>query len=279
MEGDDRIWFITGSSSGFGRALAETVLQSGGRVAAAARDPEAVGDLMKACPQRCLALRLDVTVPEEVRSSLKKASEFFGRIDVVVNNAGYGAVGAIEEISRESLRRQFDVNFFGALDVIRAALPILRAQGSGHILNISSVAGFRAFGGSGIYSASKFALEAISEALAREVASLGIRVTIVEPGPFRTDFNGRSLDRPSDPMPEYRESAGKFLQWLAEMDGRQPGDPRKAALAMMRVVQAENPPLRLVLGRRAVDGVRAKLRSVSEEVDAWESVSLDTEFD
>ncbi|XGV96169.1 MAG: oxidoreductase [Leptolyngbya sp. BL-A-14] len=274
-----KVWFITGSSTGFGRSLTEAVLKHGDRVVATARKPEQLNSLIDQYPTAAKAVRLDVTNPQEVRDAIKAAIDAFGRIDVVVNNAGFGSVGAIEELSDEVIRRQFETNVFGALDVTRAVLPTLRQQRSGHILNISSVGGLVSYGAFGIYCATKFALEGISEALAKEVAHLGIKVTIVEPGAFRTEFGGQALSFADTPIADYTESIGGTLQWIKDIDGKQPGDPDKAAAAMIQVVESDNPPLRLALGADAVDTIAAKLESVKAELDAWKQVSLDTAFE
>ncbi|MBW4581203.1 MAG: SDR family NAD(P)-dependent oxidoreductase [Tildeniella nuda ZEHNDER 1965/U140] len=274
-----RVWFITGSSTGFGRSLVEAVLKHGDRVVATARKPEQLDDLIRQHPEAVKAVSLDVTDPNAVQAAVKAALDAFGRVDVLVNNAGYGAVGAIEEVSDEAIHRQFDTNVFGALNVTRALLPTLRQQRSGHILNLSSVGGLVSFPGSGIYCATKFALEAISEALAKEVEALGIKVTIVEPGAFRTDFNGRSLAAPETFIDDYASISGAMLQWLKDMDGKQPGDPDKAAAAMIQVVESDKPPLRLALGADAVGAIDAKLESVKAELDAWKQVSIDTAFE
>ncbi|NJM70810.1 MAG: SDR family oxidoreductase [Scytonema sp. RU_4_4] len=274
-----RVWFITGSSTGFGRTLAETLLDKGETVVLTARKPQQVEDLTAKFPNRALAVRLDVTKPEEVREAVKQAIATFGRIDVLVNNAGYGTMGAIEELSDEIVRGQFETNVFGALDVTRAILPHMRQQRSGHILNFSSVGGFVSFPGAGIYCSTKFALEGISEALAQEVASLGIKVIIVEPGAFRTDFNGRSLVLSDTQIEDYEPVVGGFRQWLQDMDGKQPGDPKKAALAMIQAVESDNPPLRLALGADAVNAIDAKLESVKAELDEWKKVAVDTSFE
>ncbi|HZS08185.1 MAG TPA: oxidoreductase [Blastocatellia bacterium] len=275
---NSRVWFITGSSTGFGRELAEEALAQGHKVIATARRPETVADLVKQYPDAARAVRLDVTRPEEVRAAVDEAIKAFGRIDVLVNNAGYGLIGAIEEGSDEQIRRQFETNFFGALNVIRAVLPTLRQQKGGHILNVSSVGGFVSFPAVGYYCATKFALEAASEALAGEVAPLGIKVTIVEPGAFRTDFGGHSLAVAEDRIADY-PATEQFLGWLKENDGKQPGDPRKAAKAMIRAVESENPPLRLALGADAVGGIGAKLQSVKADIDQWRQVSVDTAYE
>jgi NAD(P)-dependent dehydrogenase (short-subunit alcohol dehydrogenase family) len=279
MTNNTRVWLITGSSTGFGRALTEAVLQHGDRVVATARKPEQLQDLVDRYPETAIAVRLDVTDSQDVQVAVQTSLDRFGRLDVLVNNAGYGSMGALEEINNETIQRQFATNVFGPLELIRAALPILRQQRSGHILNLSSVGGMVAFGSTGVYCATKFALEGLSEQLAQEVSALGIKVTIVEPGAFRTDFNGRSLSQPDQRIDDYETVTGPFLQWLADMDGKQPGDPAKAAQAMIEVVESPNPPLRLVLGADAVGAIRDKLASVEAELDTWEPVSLSTAFE
>jgi NAD(P)-dependent dehydrogenase (short-subunit alcohol dehydrogenase family) len=275
---NQQVWFITGSSTGFGRVLAEAVLQKGDRVVATARKPKQLQDLTEQYPQHALVVGLDVTKPGEVRAAVERAIAQFGRIDVLVNNAGYGAMGAIEELSDELVRQQYETNVFGLLAVTRAVLPQMRNQHSGHILNLSSVGGMVSFAGAGIYCSTKFAVEGISEALAREVASLGIKVTIVEPGAFRTDFNGRSLVVTDTQINDYEEIIGGFRQWIKEMDGKQPGDPVKAAAAMIQAVESENPPLRLALGADALDAIASKLESVKTELEVWREVGTNTAF-
>ncbi len=279
MADNAKVWLITGSSTGFGRSLTEAVLKKGDSVIATARKPEQLDDLVTKYTDTAKAVRLDVTNPQEVHNAVNAAIDAFSRIDVLVNNAGYGTVGAIEEVSDEAIRRQFDTNVFGALEMMRTVLPIMRQQRSGHILNVSSVGGFASFGATGIYCATKFALEALSEALAKEVAALGIKVTIIEPGAFRTDFNGRSLSAPEQLMEDYAPISGSFLKWLEDVDGKQPGDPDKAAAAMIQVVESDNPPLRLALGADAVAAIEEKLKSVKAELDAWKEVSVNTAFD
>lgn len=279
MANNEKVWLITGSSTGFGRSLTEAVLKKGDSVIATARKPEQLDDLVTKYTDTAKAVRLDVTNHQEVHNAVDAAIDAFGRIDVLVNNAGYGTVGAIEEVGDEAIRRQFDTNVFGALEMMRTVLPIMRQQHSGHILNVSSVGGFASFGATGIYCATKFALEALSEALAKEVATLGIKVTIIEPGAFRTDFNGRSLSAPEQLIEDYAPISSTFLKWLEDMDGKQPGDPDKAAAAMIQVVESDNPPLRLALGADAVAAIEEKLKSVKVELDAWKEVSVNTAFD
>lgn len=279
MADKTKVWLITGSSTGFGRSLTEAVLKHGYRVVATARKPEQLSDLVDQYPETAKAVRLDVTNLQDVQDAVKATFDAFGQIDVLVNNAGYGTIGAIEEVSDDAIHRQFDTNVFGALNMMRAVLPAMRKQRSGHILNLSSVGGFVSFPASGIYCATKFALEGLSEALSKEVDSLGIKVTIVEPGAFRTDFSGRSLAAPDQLIDDYAPISGKMLQWLREMDGKQPGDPDKAAEAMIQAVESDNPPLRLALGEDAVSAIDEKLHSVKAELDAWKEVSLDTAFE
>jgi len=273
-----KVWFITGSSTGFGRTLAEEALKQGHKVVATARKPETLKDLEEQYPDNARVVRLDVTKKDEVQSAVEEGIKAFGRIDAIVNNAGYGLMGAIEEPSDEQIRQIFETNFFGALNVIRAALPQLRKQQSGHILNFSSVGGFISFPGTGYYCASKFALEGVSEALAGEGAPLGIRTTIVEPGAFRTDFNGRALQLPETRMMEY-PATDEFVNWLKAEDGKQPGDPLKAAKAIIKVVESDNPPLRLVLGADALNAIENELEAVKKDIATWRDVSIDTAFE
>jgi len=277
--GDSRTWLITGASSGFGRALAEEVLEHGDRVVATARDAEKVRDLERTHPGRARAVALDVTRPEQVRAAVGEAIGFSNRINVLVNNAGYGLLGAVEELDDDEVRRQFETNFFGALDVMRTVLPHMRAHRSGHILNISSEGGFMGVPGAGAYNASKFALEGLSEALAAEIAHLGIKVTIVEPGAFRTDWAGRSLVQARRTIDDYAASSGRVRGLVPTTSGQQPGDPRRAAKAMIQVVEAENPPLRLVLGEDALEHIRGKIDHVLADLAAWEASSRSTAFE
>ena len=276
---NSRVWLITGSSSGFGRAIAQAVLDRGEKVVVTARNSQHVEDIQIKYPDRALAVQLDVTQPAQVKAAVETAIAKFGRIDVLVNNAGYGTMGALEELSDEATRRQFETNVFGALNMMRAVLPSMRQHRSGYILNLSSVGGFVSFPGAGIYCATKFALEALSEALVKEVESLGIKIIIVEPGAFRTDFNGRSLVLADTQIADYEPIVGGFRQWLQDMDGKQPGDPVKAAEAMIQAVNSDNPPLRLALGADAVDAIETKLESVKAEMEAWKDVAVNTAYE
>ena len=275
---DSPVWLITGCSSGLGRALAARVLARGHRLIATARQPETLDELVAADPSRCRALALDVADASQVSPVVAQAAEIFGRLDVVVNNAGYGLVGAVEEYDEAQITRNFETNFFGALRVIRAALPILRAQRRGHFVNISAAAVIANYAGFSIYGATKWALEGLSESLAAEVRPLGLKVTIVQPGPFRTEFISRSLERASAAIPDYEASSGKFRRFLETMNGRQPGDPAKAADAIISAVESDNPPLRLVLGKYAIDKTRRKLGSAARELDAGSAAGAATDF-
>lgn len=273
-----KVWLITGSSTGFGRALAIAVLKHGDYLVATARKPEQLDDLISEYPDTARAVRLDVTNPTDIKAAIDTAIEAFGRIDVLVNNAGYGLIGALEEVSDEQIRRNFETNLFGAINMMRAALPIMRQQKAGHIINMSAIAGFANELGFSIYGGAKFALEGVSEAVHGEVAPLGIKVTIVEPGPFRTDFIGRSLERAKNSIDDYKPTVGQFLQFLDKIEGSQPGDPEKAAQVLIQVVNSENPPTRLVLGKYAYGKFRQKIKSLNTELGTWESVAVNTDF-
>ena len=273
-----RTWFITGASTGFGRKLAEEVLHAGGKVVATARKPEQIAHLEEQYPERAKTYSLDVTDPAQVLSVVAQATFCFGPVDVVVNNAGYGVAGAIEEVSEDEYMPMFETNVFGLVRVTQAFLPHLRKQGHGHILNLSSIGGLVASPGMGYYNATKFAVEGLSEALAAELAPLGIHVTIVEPGPFRTDFLGRSGVQAANSLPEYDQTAGNMRRYFESQDGKQKGDPLRAVHAMIQVVESPNPPLRLLLGASAVDRLRSKLDTWQKEVSAWEPVSRGADF-
>ncbi|MFI6156295.1 oxidoreductase [Kitasatospora sp. NPDC051170] len=272
------VWFVTGASRGLGAEITRQALERGHSVIATARDASAVLAAHPR-PDALLAAEADVTDPEQLAAAVEAGLARFGRIDVVVNNAGYGLLGAVEESSDEAVRALFDVNVFGVLNTLRATLPTLRAQRSGHVLNIGSVAGFATAPGAGLYGASKFAVEGISEALHGELAPLGVRVTIVEPGGFRTDFLSPSSLRvePAD-IADYVEGTGPVRKAMADYDGRQPGDPVKVAKAVLDVTEAQEPPLRLQLGTDAVERIEAKLNRVREELDRWRHVALSTSF-
>ncbi len=273
-----RTWFITGASTGFGRLLAEEVLKAGGKVIATARSLDKVSDLEQKYPGCAKTFALDVTNFPQVISVVAQAEALHGPIDVLVNNAGYGLTGAIEEATEDEFMPMFNTNVFGLIHVTQSFLPHFRKRRSGHILNVSSVGGLVSTPGWGFYNGTKFAVEGLSEALALEVAPLGIHVTIIEPGPFRTDFLGRSGVQAATIIPDYDTTAGNARRYFVEQNGKQKGDPLRAVHAMMKVVDSPNPPLRLILGSQALQRVRAKLDSVQKEIAAWESVTLNADF-
>lgn len=279
MNADKKVWFITGSNSGFGRSLTEAVLAKGDKVVATTRHPEEVEDLVKQYPDTVKAVTLDITKSDEISAAIDTTLKTFGQIDVLINNAGFGTLGAVEEVGEDKIRYQFEVNCFGTLNLTRAMLPHFRQQKSGHILNVSSVGGFTSFPGTGIYSATKFAIEGYSEALAKEIAPLGIKLTLVEPGAFRTEFAGDSLATPDNSIDDYEKTAHKFVKMQSEMSGQQPGDPDKAAQAMIKAVESDNPPMRLVLGEDALEATRKKIESLQKELEEWEDVTLSTSFE
>ena len=277
-ESSTPVWFITGCSSGFGEALARNVLARGWRAAVTARDISRLGGLLDGAGDRVLALDLDVTDDAQIKEAVAAATAHFGHIDVLVNNAGYGYQSSIEEGDETEIREQFDANVFGLFALTRAVLPGMREQRRGHILNITSVAGFIGFPGSGYYAASKHAVEGFSDALAFEGAPLNIKVTCVEPGPFRTDWAGRSLRQTPNLIAEYTETAGIRMDNTASKSGTQPGDPERAAEAMVKVTQTDTPPRHLVLGAFGVDVVTADLQRRLDEIKQWRQVGLDADF-
>ncbi len=271
----NRVWLVTGTSSGLGRAIAEAVVARGDSLVAAVRRPETNDDLAEQAPDRVRVVEVDVTRPEQVQAAVDAAMEAFGGIDVLVNNAGYGLLGGVEEATDEQIRDQFEVNAFGVFSVTRAVLPVLREQRSGHIVMISSVAGQVGAPGLAWYDASKFALEGFSEALAGEAAAIGVTVTILEPGNFRTDWAGASMTR-APSIPEYRPAIDPIRDLFAGLDGHQDGDPAKVAEAIIRILDEPEPPLRLVLGRDALELIRGKLDRQLADMKAWEAVTSDT---
>ena len=274
---DSRAWLITGCSSGLGRALAGHVLERRERVAVTARCLDDIRDFA-IYKERALLLPLDVTDAVQAQDAVRQAEQRFGGIDVLVNNAGYGYLAALEEGEDAEVRALFEANVFAVIGLTKRVLPGMRARRRGHILNISSVGGFVAGASSGYYNATKFALEGLSEALAREVEPLGIRVTLVQPGPFRTDWAGRSLRQTRRPIEDYAATAGARRSLIAANSGRQAGDPARAAAAIAGVVDAEAPPLRLLLGRTAYDLTQVKLAAMAGEIARWESVTLGADY-
>jgi NAD(P)-dependent dehydrogenase (short-subunit alcohol dehydrogenase family) len=272
------VWFITGCSTGFGRELAKLVLERGFRAVITARDPSKIQDLIAGHEGRALALKLDVTDKAEVTLAVKWAEAAFGSVDVLVNNAGFGYVGAVEESEEADVRAMMETNFFGLDRMIHAVIPGMRRRRHGSIVNISSIGGLVGFPGVGYYNATKFAVEGLSEALSKEVAPLGIKVLVVEPGPFRTDWAGRSLQKSARQIPDYAETAGAFRERIVGRNGMQAGDPIRAGEAIIKALESENPPLHLVLGLIALETARTKLEKMRGEIDAWEELSLGADY-
>jgi len=272
------VWFITGCSTGFGRELAKLVLDRGYRAVITARDPTKIRDITAGHEGRALALKLDVTDKAEVTEAVRYAESVFCSIDVLVNNAGFGYVGALEESDEEEVRAMVETNFFGLARMIHMVLPGMRIRRRGNIVNISSIGGLVGFPGVGYYNATKFAVEGLSESLAKEVAPLGIKVLVVEPGPFRTDWAGRSLKKSSQQIPEYAETAGAFRERITSRSGKQVGDPVRAGEAIIQALESDHAPLHLVLGLIALETARTKIEKLSGELDAWEETSLSADY-
>lgn len=272
-----KTWFITGASTGLGWHMAETALERGDQVVLTARHPDGLADRLISHGDRARVLALDVTDPAQIASAWTEGWSGFGGIDVLVNNAGFGLLAPVEETNDDALQRNLETNFLGPLRLMRTAMPDFRARGRGHVISISAIAAFANEPGFGIYGASKAALEAASEALAREVAPWGIKVSVIVPGPFRTDFIGRSLQVGPCP-PAYAGTVGKFGEILQRVNGRQPGDPRRAAEAIHAIAGRDDAPFRLVLGKYATEKFGKKLKTLDAELQAWREVGLPTEF-
>ena len=272
------VWFITGCSTGLGRALAIAVLQKGHRAAVTARDPGQVRDIVAGYPQKAIALQLDVASEAQINRAVIAAEKAFGRIDVLVNNAGYGYLAAVEEGEESEIRAMFETNFFGLAVLTRRVLPGMRNRKRGHIINVSSVGGLIGNPSAGYYNATKFAVEGLSEALAKEVEPLGLHVTVIEPGPFRTDWAGRSLKIPRNAIDAYASTAGARRNQIAGYSGKQAGDPERAAQAIIRVAESPNPPMNLILGKDGLKRVREKLDKFTETLRQWETVTLGADF-
>ncbi len=278
-QNQSRTWLITGTSAGFGLELVRAVLKKGDNdVVATSRHPEKVAAVFSEAGERLLVTAMDLRDSAQINSVVQKALHRFGHLDVLVNNAGYGLVGAVEEASDAEIAAVHELNVFGLIRVTRAVLPIFRQQRSGHIVNLSSIGGLVGLPGFGIYNSTKFAVEGLSEALAAEVAPLGIKVTIVEPGPFRTDFLAGSLAAAAKTLPDYAETSGKTRAGAFERNGKQPGDPVRAVEAIIQAVTAPNPPLHLVLGKFAYDRANAKLDTLRKEFETWRDVALGADF-
>jgi NAD(P)-dependent dehydrogenase (short-subunit alcohol dehydrogenase family) len=269
---------ITGASQGFGQELVRAALQRGDSVVATSRNPHKVVAAFKESSDRLLAVSMDLRDPAQIASAVKSALARFGRIDVLVNNAGHGLLGAVEEASDAEIASVFETNVFGLLRVTDAVLPHFREQRGGHVVNLSSIGGLIGLPGFGIYNSTKFAVEGLSEALAKEVAPLGIRVTIVEPGPFRTNFLGDSLALARKTLSDYDQTSGRTRAAATERNGNQPGDPVRAAEAIIKAVTSENPPLHLLLGKFAYESATAKLDNLRKEFETWRDVTLSSDF-
>ena len=272
-----RVWFITGCSTGFGRALAQQTLALGYPTVLTARNTAQIEDLAAGHPD-ALVLKLDVTDPQQIKEAVAAAQARFGAIDVLVNNAGIGYFGSFEESGMEEVRAMFEVNVWGLAETTRAVLPMMRARRSGTVVNISSIAGIAAFPSLSFYNATKFAVEALSEAMAQEVAPLGIKVLLVEPGPFRTDWAGRSASEAPGALECYQATAGARAKQIRDASGRQAGDPARAAAAIIQAVEAPEPPLRLLLGKAALKMARLKLAAAQKDFEGWAQVSEAADF-
>ena len=275
---DKKVWLITGSSRGLGRALAEAVLEAGHFLVATVRNVSSLNDLKEKYVDQILVAELDVTNEQQAINVIKTTFDKLGRLDVIVNNAGYGNLNSIEETTMTDFRQQVETNLFGTVIVTKAALPKLREQGFGHIIQISSVGGRIGPIGRGAYAAAKWGVEGFSETLSKEVAPLGIKVTIVEPGGFRTDFAGTSATI-EDGLPAYDTTVGKAARFQRDYSGKQPGDPRKASKAIIHITTVEEPPLRLLLGKDAVNGVEQNDRAKTEADKKWREISVSTDFE
>lgn len=273
-----KVWLITGCSKGFGRALAIEVLAQGYSVAVASRNINDVEDIVSRYPETALAIRLDVTSGDEITAAVEKTIAHFAQIDVLVNNAGIGYFGAIEESEEAEVRRMFEINVFGLARMIQEVLPHMRKRRIGHILNIASIGGLRSFPGVGFYNATKYAVDGLSESLSKELAPLGIKVTIIAPSGFRTDWAGRSAKDSSIRIADYATTAEKNKGDIRAYSGNQPGDPVRAAKAMIAVTESATPPLRLLLGAAALKGARLKLEELKHDFDTWSEVTVGADF-
>jgi NAD(P)-dependent dehydrogenase (short-subunit alcohol dehydrogenase family) len=275
---EKKIWFITGISSGLGKALAQSLKKRGDFVLGTFRNQKQVDDFNQLNQEHAFSILLDLNKEADIQNAFNVVREKYGKLDVLVNNGGMGFAGAIEETSIEETRMIFETNFFGALEITRAFLPLFRQQRRGHIIQISSHGGVKAFAGFGIYNASKFALEGFSEALAQEILPIGVKLTIVEPGPFRTNFAGESFRLAKARIDDYNESAGLFREKMKGIDGKQEGDPLKAAKAIIEITNLNDPPLRLPLGKMALNTINSKLDSIRQDLEASKSIAESVVF-
>jgi NAD(P)-dependent dehydrogenase (short-subunit alcohol dehydrogenase family) len=273
-----KVWLITGCSTGFGRELATNALEAGHKVVVTARNLKDIEDIVSKFTDTSFAVKLDVTKQEDIKSSVQQSMEKFGRIDVLVNNAGIGYFGAIEESEEDEVRRMFEINFFGLANMTKEVLPVMRKQKSGHIVNIASIGGLVSFPAVGFYNATKYAVDGLSESLAKETAPLGIKVTVIAPSGFRTDWAGRSANNSKTVFEDYAPTAGQNKNNIRGYSGNQPGDPVRAAKAIIKAVESENPPMRLLLGAAALKGARNKLNELKKDFDAWEETTVGADF-
>lgn len=278
MNESSTVWLITGCSSGIGRDIALAALTKGHQVAVTARNPSAVEDLVAQHPEQAIAVALDVTDRDQIAAAVRETERVFGGIDVLVNNAGYGYMAAVEEGEDDEVRAMFDTNYFGVVDMIKSTLPGMRTRGSGHIINISSMTGLVANPPNVYYSSTKFALEALTEGLSKEVAQFGIRVTAIEPGAFRTDWSTRSMKEAREPIDAYAETVGARKNLIKLAGSKFPGDPRRVADAVLMVTELDDPPLHLLLGHDVYNAYREKLSDLGESIEEWKSVTLDVNF-
>ena len=269
-----KVWLITGCSTGFGRQLAQEALKNGDRVAVTSRNPDDIKDIVAQYPDTSIAVKLDVTKPDEIKSAVAQTLDKFKRIDVLVNNAGIGYFGAVEESEEAEIRRMFDINFFGLANMTNEVLPVMRSQRSGHVVNISSIGGYVSFPAVGFYNATKFAVAGLSESLAKETAHLGIKVTVVAPSGFRTDWAGRSANNSKIIIADYAPTAHTNKNNIRGYSGNQPGDPFRAAQAIISAVESPEPPLRLFLGVGALKGIRNKIVELNKDIDTWEETTV-----
>lgn len=275
---DQPVWFITGCSTGFGRELVKLILKRGWNAVITARNTDQIKDLAEGYPDTALVLPLDVTDNFQVETAVASALDTFGKIDVLVNNAGYGYFSSIEEGEDEKIRAQFETNVFGLISITQAVLPAMRARHTGHIVNFSSIGGLRAFTATGFYHATKFAVEGLSESLSQELAPLGIKVLLVEPGPFRTDWAGRSTSRTEVQIEDYKATVAARMEASLNGSGKQQGDPVRAAEAIIKAVESENPQLRLLLGEPAYKMALEKIDMLKQNFESWKDLSLSADF-
>lgn len=276
----EKVLFITGCSTGFGRQIAEKAIKAGYKVAVTARNVEQVQDLVAGNESKAIALTLDVTNQTQVKAAVKQTIDTFGRIDVLVNNAGIGYFGSVEESVEEETRKMFEINFWGLMSVTNEVLPHIRHQQGGHIINFSSIGGLVSFPTLGYYHATKYAVEGVSESLSQEVAPFNINVSLIEPSGFRTDWGGRSSVKTETEIPELRDSVvGQMIQGVATQSGQEAGDPEKAAEAILTIIESDEPPLRLLLGKDAYQAATYKLSTMSESIESWKELTLNADFE